>query len=162
VSRFFVDRPIVAIVLSILMVLLGLVALVQLPVSLYPNIAPPEILVSSTYVGADALTLEKSIAAPIEQQMSGVNKMLYMYSTSAGSGGQMNLRVDFDVATDPSTDQVLAQMRASQATAQLPLQAQQVGISVKKSASSPLVLFTLYSPKGTYDQLFIRDRKSVV
>ncbi len=156
-SRFFVDRPIVAIVISILMVLLGLVALVQLPISLYPNIAPPEILVQSTYTGADALTLEKSIAAPIEQQMTGVNKMLYMYSTSAGSGGQMNLRVDFDVTTDPSTDQVLAQMRASQASAQLPLQAQQVGISVKKSSASPLVLFTLYSPKGTYDQLFISN-----
>src|SRR5262247_3366155 len=122
------------------MVLLGLVALVQLPVSLYPNIAPPEILVQSTYVGADALTLEKSIAAPIEQQMSGVNRMLYMYSTSAGSGGQMNLRVDFDVTTDPSTDQVLAQMRASQASAQLPTQVQDVGVAVKKSAAAPLIL----------------------
>src|SRR5262249_12289019 len=157
VSRFFVDRPIVAIVVSILVVLLGLVALLQLPVSLYPNIAPPEILVQATYVGADALTLEKSVAAPIEQQMSGVNKMLYMYSTSAGSGGQMNLRVDCDVATNPSRDRVLAQIRAAQATAQLPEQAQQIGVSVKKSASSPLALFTLYSPKGTYDQLFISN-----
>jgi HAE1 family hydrophobic/amphiphilic exporter-1 len=157
VSRFFVDRPIVAIVISILTVLLGLVTLVQLPVSLYPNIAPPEIIVQSTYVGADALTLEKSVAAPIEQQMTGVARMLYMYSTSASSGGQMNLRVDFDVGTDPSTDQVLAQMRAAQATAQLPRQAQAVGVTVKKSASSPLALFTLYSPKGTYDQLFISN-----
>ncbi|HYB41311.1 MAG TPA: efflux RND transporter permease subunit, partial [Candidatus Methylomirabilis sp.] len=156
-SRFFVDRPIVAIVISILMVLLGAVALVQLPVSLYPNIAPPEILVQSTYVGADAATIEKSVAAPIEQQMSGVNRMLYMYSTSASSGGQMNLRIDFDVTTDPSSDQVLAQMRSSQATAQLPPQAQQVGVSVKKSASSPLALFTLYSPNSTYDQLFISN-----
>src|SRR5262245_31234144 len=139
------------------MVLLGLVALLQLPISLYPNIAPPEILVQATYTGADALTLEKSIAAPIEQQMTGVEKMLYMYSTSAGSGGQMNLRVDFDVTTDPSTDQVLAQMRSSQASAQLPIQAQEVGITVRKSASSPLILFTLYSPKGTYDQLFISN-----
>src|SRR5262245_33681263 len=129
-------------VISILMVLLGAVALVQLPVSMYPNIAPPEILVQSTYVGADALTLEKSIAAPIEQQMSGVNGMLYMYSNSASGGGQMNLRIDFDVATDPSTDQVLAQMRSAQAAAQLPPEAQEVGISVKKSASSPLALFT--------------------
>jgi multidrug efflux pump len=157
VARFFVDRPIVAIVISILMVLLGLVALLQLPVSLYPNIAPPEILVQATYVGADALTLEKSIAAPIEQQMTGVSNMLYMYSSSAGSGGQMSLRVDFDVSTDPSTDQVLSQMRAAQSTAQLPPQAQEVGVSVKKSVSSPLALFTLYSPKGTYDQLFISN-----
>src|SRR5215468_10897097 len=156
-SRFFVNRPIVAIVISILMVLLGTVSLLQLPISLYPNIAPPEILVQATYVGADALTLEKAVAAPIEQQTTGVAKMLYMYSSSAGSGGQMNLRVDFDVTTDPSTDQVLAQMRAAQATAQLPQPAQEVGISVKKSASSPLALFTLYSPKGTYDQLFISN-----
>src|SRR5262249_57838549 len=120
VSRFFVDRPIVAMVVSILMVLLGVVALLRLPVSMYPNIAPPEILVQATYVGADALALEQSVAAPIEQQMSGVSKMLYMYSTSAVSGGQMNLRIDFDVTTDPSTDQVLAQMRSAQASAQLP------------------------------------------
>jgi HAE1 family hydrophobic/amphiphilic exporter-1 len=94
------------------MLILGLVAMLQLPISLYPNIAPPEILVQATYVGADALTLEKSVAAPIEQQMTGVAKMLYMYSSSASNGGQMNLRVDFDVTTDPSTDQVLAQMRS--------------------------------------------------
>ncbi len=156
-SRFFIGRPIVAIVISILMVLLGLVALLQLPVSLYPNIAPPEILVQATYVGADALTLEKSVAAPIEQQMTGVAKMLYMYSSSASNGGQMNLRVDFDVTTDPSTDQVLAQMRSSQATAQLPPQVQEVGVTVRKSASSPLALFTMYSPKGTFDQLFISN-----
>jgi HAE1 family hydrophobic/amphiphilic exporter-1 len=157
VSRFFVDRPIVAMVISILMVLLGLVALVGLPVSLYPNIAPPEILVQATYVGADALTLEKSVAAPIEQQMTGVAKMLYMYSSSASSGGQMNLRVDFDVTTDPSTDQVLAQMRSAQASAQLPPEVQEVGITVRKAASSPLALFTLYSPRGSYDQLFISN-----
>src|SRR5574341_2159645 len=144
-------------VISSLTVVLGLVALVQLPVSLYPNIAPPEILVQATYVGADALTLEQSVAAPIEQQMSGVAKMLYMSSTSASSGGQMNLRIDFDVTTNPSTDQVLAQMRSSQATAQLPPEVQEVGVAVKKSASAPLALFSLYSPKGTYDPLFISN-----
>src|SRR5262245_66436587 len=115
------------------MVLLGMVSLLQLPISLYPNIAPPEILVQATYVGADAGTLEKSVAAPIEQQMTGVAKMLYMYSTSASSGGQTNLRVDFDVTTDPSTDQVLARMRSSQATAQLPAPVQEGRGSVKTS-----------------------------
>src|SRR5262244_831209 len=129
----------------------------QLPISLYPNIAPPEILVQGTYTGADALTLEKAVAAPIEQQMTGVAKMLYMYSTSASSGSQMNLRVDFDVTTNPSTDQVLAQMRSSQAAAQLPPQVQEVGVTIRKSATSPLALFTMYSPKGTYDQLFISN-----
>ncbi len=91
-SRFFVDRPIVAMVISILMVLLRVVALAQLPVSLYPNIAPPEVLVQATYVGADALTIEEAVASPIEAQMTGVDNMLYMYSTSTISGGQMNLR----------------------------------------------------------------------
>ena len=156
-SRFFVDRPIFAISLSTLIVLLGIVAMLGLPIALYPNIAPPEILVQATYVGADALALEKAVAAPIEQQMTGVDNMLYMYSTSASTGGQMNLRVDFDITTNPSTDQVLAQMRYSQAASQLPPQVTEVGVTIKKSASSPLALFSLYSPKGTYDQLFISN-----
>ncbi len=156
-ARFFVDRPIVAMVIAILMVLLGLVAVVQLPISLYPNIAPPEILLTATYTGADALTLEKAVAAPIEQAMTGVDNMLYMYSTSASSGGQMNLRVDFDVTTDPSTDQVLAQMRYAQAAAQLPQEVSEVGVVIRKSTTSPLMLFSLYSPKGTYDPLFISN-----
>ena len=96
ISAFFVRRPIVAIVISILMLLLGLVAMVQLPIALYPNIAPPEILVQATYVGADALTIEQAVATPIEAQMTGVDNMLYMYSTSTTSGGQMSLRVAFD------------------------------------------------------------------
>ncbi|MGH7331179.1 MAG: efflux RND transporter permease subunit [Candidatus Rokuibacteriota bacterium] len=156
-ARFFVDRPIVAIVISILMVLLGLVAMVQLPISLYPNIAPPEILVQATYIGADALTIEESVATPIEAQMTGVDNMLYMYSTSTTSGGRMNLRVVFDVTTDPSIDEVLAQMRYSQASAQLPSPVIIQGVTVKKSTASPLAIFALYSPKGTYDPLFISN-----
>ena len=156
-SRFFVDRPIVAIVISILMVLLGLVAMVQLPIALYPNIAPPEILVQATYVGADALTIEEAVATPIEAQMTGVDNMLYMYSTSSTNGGQMNLRVVFDVSTDPGIDEVLAQMRYSQAASQLPQQVTTQGVTVKKSTSSPLAIFALYSPKNSYDPLFISN-----
>src|SRR5262245_253257 len=144
-------------VIAILMVLLGVVAMVQLPISLYPEIAPPEILVEATYVGADALTIEQSVATPIEAQMTGVDNMLYMYSTSATSGGQMNLRVVFDVTTDPSTDQVLAQMRYSQAASQLPNPVILQGVPVKKSTASPLVLFALHSPKGMHDPLFISN-----
>ena len=156
-SAFFVRRPIVAMVISVLTVLLGVVALVQLPVSLYPNIAPPEILVQATYVGADALTIEQAVATPIEAQMTGVDNMLYMYSTSTTAGGRMNLRVVFDVTTDPSTDQVLAQMRYSQAAAQLPQPVVTQGVTVRQSSASPLALFALYSPKGTLDPLFISN-----
>jgi HAE1 family hydrophobic/amphiphilic exporter-1 len=119
-AQFFINRPIVAMVISILMVLVGIVVMVQLPIAQYPNIAPPEILLRATYPGADALTLEQAVATPIEQQMSGVDKMLSMYSTSQTSGGQMQLRVNFDLTTDPSTDQVLTNLRYAQAASQLP------------------------------------------
>jgi HAE1 family hydrophobic/amphiphilic exporter-1 len=156
-AKFFINRPIVAMVISILMVIIGLVTIVQLPVSLYPNIAPPEIQLQASYPGADALTLEGSVATPIEQQMSGVDNMIYMYSTNQSSGSLMNLRVDFDISTDASTDQVLANMRYSQAQSQLPPEVVSQGVTVKKSATSPLALFVLSSPKGTYDALFLSN-----
>ena len=156
-ARFFINRPIVAIVISILMVIIGLVAMVQLPIALYPNIAPPEILLTARYPGADAVTLEQSVATPIEQQMSGVDNMLYMYSLNQAAGGQMQLRVDFDVTTDPSVDQVLTNLRYSQAASQLPPDVVNQGVTVTKSVTSPLGIFALYSPKGTYDPLFLAN-----
>src|SRR6266446_7775434 len=156
-ARFFINRPIVAIVIAILMVIVGIVAMFQLPIAQYPNIAPPEMLLTATYPGADALTLEQSVATPIEQQMSGVDSMLYMYSISQTSGGQMQLRVDFDLTTDPSTDQVLTNLRYSQAASQLPPDVVNQGVTVRKSVTSPLGLFALYSPKGTYDPLFLAN-----
>src|SRR5262249_23345599 len=131
-TRFFVNRPIVAIVISILMVILGVVAMVQLPIPLYPNITPPGILLTPRYPGADAVTLEQSVATPIEQQMSGVDKMLYMYSLNQSAGSQMQLRVNFDVTTDPSVDQVLANLRYSQAASQLPPDVVNQGVTVIK------------------------------
>src|SRR6267142_1005282 len=148
-ARFFINRPIVAMVISILMVIIGLVAMVQLPIALYPNIAPPEILLTARYPGADAVTLEQSV--------SGVDNMLYMYSLNQAAGGQMQLRVDFDIATDPSVDQVLTNLRYSQAASQLPPDVVNQGVSVTKSVTSPLGLFVLYSPKGTYDPLFLAN-----
>src|SRR6266404_4703866 len=156
-ARFFINRPIVAMVISILMVIVGLVAMFQLPIAQYPNIAPPEMLLTATYPGADAMALEQSVAMPIEQQMSGVDNMLYMYSISQTSGGQMQLRVDFDLTTDPSTDQVLTNLRYSQAASQLPPDVVNQGVTVRKSVTSPLGLFALYSPKGTYDPLFLAN-----
>ena len=109
-ASFFINRPIVAIVISILTVIIGLVSMTELPVAQFPNIVPPEIQVKSTYVGADALTVEQAVATPIEQQMSGVDNMNYMYSINANNG-QSTLTVNFDVKTDPNTDQILTQMR---------------------------------------------------
>jgi len=140
-------------VIAIVTVIVGVVAMLSLPIAQFPNIVPPEILLQGTYVGADALTVEESVATPIEQQMSGVDNMNYMYSVNANNGS-MTLRVNFDVKTDPNTDQVLTQMRLGQAESQLPTDVNNYGITVRKSTSSPLLIFALYSPKGTYDEIF--------
>jgi hydrophobic/amphiphilic exporter-1 (mainly G- bacteria), HAE1 family len=156
VSEFFVRRPIVAIVIAILMTLIGGVCILGLPIAQYPQIAPPEIQVQTHYTGADALTIEQSVAAPIEQQMSGVDNMNYMYSINANSG-DIRLIVNFDVATDPNIDQVLTQLRVAQAQSQLPADVNNYGVTVKKSTTAPLLLISLYSPKGTYNGVFLAN-----
>jgi hydrophobic/amphiphilic exporter-1 (mainly G- bacteria), HAE1 family len=155
-AKFFINRPIVAMVIAILMVIIGLVAMSGLPIAQFPDIVPPEIQVQTTYVGADALTVEQSVATPIEQQMSGVDNMNYMYSLNANNG-QMTLRVNFDVKTDPSTDQILSQMRESQAESQLPSDVRNYGVTVVKSTAAPLIMFALFSPNGTYDNIFLAN-----
>ena len=155
-SKFFINRPIVAMVISILMVLVGSVAMLSLPVAQFPNIADPQIQVKATYPGADALTVQQSVAVPIEQQMSGVDNMEYMYSLNAANGS-MSLTVDFNVKTDPNTDQILSQMRQSQAASQLPNSVNAQGVTVQKSTSSPLIMFALYSPNNTYDGVFLAN-----
>jgi len=155
VSKFFINRPIVAIVISILMVMVGAITILTLPVAQFPSIAPPEIQILSTYVGADAVTLEQAVATPIEQQMSGVDNMNYMYSLNATANSTSTLIVNFDLKTDPNTDFILAQSRETQAASQLPLDVTNYGITVRKSVSAPLMLFPLYSPHGTYDATFL-------
>ena len=155
-AKFFVNHPIIAIVISILLVIVGIVSIVRLPIAQYPELAPPEILLQATYVGADAETVEQSVATPIEQQMQGVDNMIYMTSVNASSG-LMRLRVDFDVGTDANTDQILTQMRYLQAESQLPLDVRNQGVTIRKSPTSPLALFSLYSPKGTYDATFLAN-----
>jgi HAE1 family hydrophobic/amphiphilic exporter-1 len=155
-AKFFIDRPIVAIVLAIIMVIVGVVSILRLPIAQYPNIVPPEIVVNTTYVGADAQTVEQSVATPIEQEMSGVDNMNYMYSLNANNG-ELKLYVNFDVKTDPSIDQVLTQIRKSQADSKLPQDVRNYGVTVKKSTASPLMLVDLYSPKGTYDATFLAN-----
>jgi HAE1 family hydrophobic/amphiphilic exporter-1 len=149
-SKFFIRRPIVAIVIAILTVIVGIVAMLSLPTSQYPDIVPPEIMVQATYPGADAKTLAQAVATPIEQQMNGVDNMLYMSSVSANNG-QATLYVDFDVKTNADTDQVLSQLRVAQAEAQLPAQVNAAGIVVQKSLSSPLMVVSLVSPDKKYD-----------
>jgi hydrophobic/amphiphilic exporter-1 (mainly G- bacteria), HAE1 family len=159
-SGFFIHRPILAIVLSLLTVIIGIVSLAFLPVSLFPNITPPEIVISATDPGSDALTVEQSVATPIEQQISGVDNMNYMYSLNSNSG-QMRLRVNFDEATNPQTDQVLTQMRQAQASAQLPPEVTAQGVSVQKSFAAPLMLIALRSSDGRYDSPFLTNYATI-
>ena len=159
-SRFFINRPIVAMVISIIMTIVGIATYFALPVAQFPNIVPPEIQVKTTFTGADALTVEKSVATPIEQQMSGVDKMNYMLSVN-GNDGTLKLTVNFDVTTDANTDQILSQMRTNQATSQLPEDVNKFGVTVQKSTSSPLIMFSLYSPKGTYDSVFLANYANI-
>jgi HAE1 family hydrophobic/amphiphilic exporter-1 len=156
-SRFFINRPIVAMVISIVMVIIGAVTIATLPVALFPNIVPPEVQVLATYVGADAQTIEQSVATPIEQQMSGVDNMNYMYSLNSTADGGMRLIVDYDVKTDPNTDLILTQMRSTQAQSQLPADVINFGLTVQKTVTAPLMLITLYSPNGTYDAQFLSN-----
>src|SRR3989449_3179615 len=137
-SKFFINRPIVAMVIAIVTVIVGAVTLIGLPVSQFPNIAPPEIQVLATYIGADAQTIEQSVATPIEQQMSGVDNMNYMYSVNAAGNGQMQLTVNFDVKTDPNNDLILTQMRETQAASQLPVDVTNYGVTIQKSVTPPL------------------------
>ena len=156
-SKFFINRPIVAMVIAILTVIVGAVVIESLPVAQFPAIAPPEVQVSAIYVGADAQTIEQAVATPIEQQMSGVDNMNYMYSLNATANGQMRMIVDFDVATDPNTDLILAQSRETQAASQLPADVTNYGVTVQKSVLAPLMLVALYSPKGTHDARFLAN-----
>ncbi|MGD0812772.1 MAG: multidrug efflux RND transporter permease subunit [Verrucomicrobiota bacterium] len=154
--RFFINRPIVAMVIAILMVLVGLVSMTTLPISQFPSVVPPEIRIQTTFVGADAETVQQSIATPIEEQMSGVDNMNYMYSINANNG-VMRMVVNFDVKTDPNVDQMLAQLREQQAAPQLPAAVQNYGVTILKSPTTPMLLVALYSPKGTYDATFLAN-----
>ena len=147
-------------VISILMVILGLVAMSGLPIAQFPNIADPQIQVNAIYPGADAATVEQSVATPIEQQMSGVDNMEYMYSLNANNG-TMKLTVDFNIKTEPNTDQILAQMRQSQAASQLPTPVNTQGVTVQKSTAAPLIMFALFSPHDTYDGVFLANYATI-
>ena len=155
-SKFFINRPIVAIVIAIITVIVGAVALLSLPIAQFPKIVPPEARITSTYVGADAQTVEQSVATPIEQVLSGVDNMNYMYSIN-GSDGSLRLTANFDVNTDPNTDLILTQMRVTQAGPQLPADVANFGVTVQKQLTAPLMLVGLYSPSDSYDSTFLAN-----
>src|ERR1700716_3619710 len=156
-SKFFIKRPIVAMVISILMVIVGAVTIASLPVAQFPNIVPPEIRLTATFGGADAKTLEQAVATPIEQQVNGVDNMDYMYSLNATGNSQTTLSANFDLKTDPNIDLILLQSREQLAAAQLPPEVNNYGVTIKKSASAPLMLISLSSPHGTHDSKFLAN-----
>jgi multidrug efflux pump len=160
ISKLFINRPVVAMVIAIVTVIGGLVAMAGLPVAQFPDIVPPQIIVNTTYTGADAITIEQSVATPLEQQMSGVDNMLYMQSTNANDG-TMTLTVTFDVDTNPNIDQVNVQNRVAQAQPNLPADVNQFGLNIRKSTGIPTLAFALYSPQQTHDSLFLANYANI-
>src|ERR1700712_250042 len=152
----FIRRPIVAMVIAIVTILIRVVSLVGLPISQFPSILPPEVNVNTTYTGADALTIEQAVATPIEQQMNGVDRMLYVQSTNANDGSMTQV-VTFDVGNDGDVDNVLVNNRFSQAQPFLPQDVKNIGVTIKKSLAFPLMAISLYSPDGRYDPTFLAN-----
>ena len=155
-GEFFIKRPILSFCLSIIIVLLGAFSILRLPVSEYPDIIPPSIQVTATYPGADCETVVKSIASPIEQQMSGVDGMSYMTSVNTNNG-QMSMMILFETGTEANMDQVLSYLRYGQATSQLPPDVSELGISLRKTSGLPALVISFYSPNGTYDGLWLAN-----
>ena len=156
ISRFFIERPVLANVLAFVFVLIGLVALIQLPTAQYPNVVPPTVQVTTTYPGASARTLVDTVALPIEQQVNGVENMIYMQSTSA-SDGTYTLTVTFAIGTNPDMAQILVQNRVAIALASLPQPVQIQGVTTQKRSTSILEFVTLVSPDSRFDSLFLSN-----
>ncbi|HWJ41034.1 MAG TPA: efflux RND transporter permease subunit, partial [Candidatus Limnocylindrales bacterium] len=159
-SKFFINRPIVAMVVAIFFVLTGAVMILRLPVSQFPDIVPPQIQTTAIYTGADALTVEQSVATPIEEQVNGAKNMLYMQSIN-GDDGTMTLQVSFAVGTDVDLDQVQVQNRLAQANSSLPLAVSNYGLTTQQTVGIPLLVFSITSPNRTWDQTFLANYVSI-
>lgn len=160
ISKFFIHRPIFAAVISILITLAGLIAMKSLPIDQYPNIVPPMVLVTASYYGADAKTVSETVAAPLEQQINGVENMIYMYSQNSSSG-EVSLSIFFEIGTDPDQAQVNVQNRVNMAMASLPEEVRKYGVNVSKQTSSMLMVVCLQSPDGRYDDMFTSNFASI-
>src|SRR5919201_442623 len=160
ISDFFIRRPIVAMVIAIVTVIIGLIAMRGLPLAQFPDIVPPQIITSTTYTGADAVTIEQSVSTPLEQQMNGVDNMLYMQSTNANDGTEQ-LTVTFGVETDVNIDQVNVQNRVAQAQPNLPTDVNQYGLTTRKSTGLPMLVISLFSPHNAYDALFLANYATI-
>ena len=160
ISKFFIERPVLANVIAILMVVIGFVSLYSLPVAQYPNVVPPTVQVTTRYPGASARTLIDTVALPIEQQVNGVEDMLYMQSYAA-SDGSYALTVTFAIGTDLDAAQVLVQNRVSAALASLPQSVQVQGVNVQKKSTSILEIVTLTSPDNSHDSLYLSNYATI-
>jgi HAE1 family hydrophobic/amphiphilic exporter-1 len=156
VSKFFIKHPTVAIVIAVFFVIAGGVMILRLPVAQFPDIVPPQIQTTAIYTGADALTVEQSVATPIEEQVNGAKNMIYMQSIN-GNDGSMTLQVSFEVGTDVDLDQVQVQNRLAQATSSLPVEVSNYGLATQQTVGIPLLVFTVSSPNHTWDQTFLSN-----
>jgi hydrophobic/amphiphilic exporter-1 (mainly G- bacteria), HAE1 family len=159
-SKFFINRPVAAMVISILIVLAGVIVARRLPIAQFPSISPPEIVVTTNFVGADAQTIESSVATPIEEAMAGVEGMSYMRSFNANDG-TMKLRIDFDLSMDPDIAEVFSEIRVNRALPQLPPSVREQGVTIAKSHVSPLMIIALSSPKGSWDATFLANYANI-
>lgn len=160
ISRFFIDHPRFALVIAILFLLTGAIAIKTLPVAQYPNISPPQIQITATYPGADAATVRDTVIQPIEAQVNGVKRMLYMSSTATDNGAAV-INVTFDIGTDGDSNTVNVQNRVNWANASLPAEVQQQGVIVKEKSANMLLIISLTSPKGTHDELYLSNFMSL-